>query len=123
MDIIKRRGEIVIKIFSAIVRIFVYSVIPFALTLLSVFYIRYVPTIMGNVCGVTGNEFCYEPLPRAGFPFSYWIDKGGVSVMGTLELTDEISILAFGADFLFYFLIVFFVDKFIKRWRKRKQAA
>ena len=123
MDIVKRRSEIVIKIFSAIVRIFVYSVIPVALTLLSVFYIRYVPTVFGNVCGPNGNEFCYQPLPRAGFPFSFWIDKGGVSVMGTLEFTDEISILAFGTDFLFYFLIVFFIDKFIKRWRKRRQAA
>jgi hypothetical protein len=86
MEIVKRRVEISLKLFSAVVRVFIYNAIPFTLTLLSAFYIRHIPTVVGNVCGVTGDEFCYESLPRAGFPFSFWIDQGGVSVMGRLDL-------------------------------------
>jgi len=79
MNNVKKRVEITIKIFSALVRIFIYSVIPFTLTLVSAFYICYAPTVVGNLCGPAGDEFCYQPLPQAGFPFSYWIDQAGIS--------------------------------------------
>jgi hypothetical protein len=114
MEISKRRVEITLKIFAVLVRIFLYSVIPFTLTLLSTFYIRYIPTVYGNVCGPAGDDFCYKPLPRAGFPFAYWMDQGGISVMGQLGFEDELSVLAFGADFFFYLLLVFAVDKLVR---------
>ena len=121
MDIIKRRVEITLKIFSVFVRILIYSTIPFILTLLSAFYVRPIPTVVDNVCGPAGNEFCYTPLPRAGFPFAYWFDQDGVS--GRLRFKDKTSALAFSTDFLVYFLIVLFIDILITRWRKRKEAA
>ena len=122
MDIFKRRVEITLKIFSVFVRILIYSTIPFILTLLSAFYVRSIPMVVDNVCGPAGNEFCYTPLPRAGFPFSYWIDQGGVSVMGQLGFEDKVSVLAFGADFLVYVLFVLLIDRLIQKWRKRKAA-
>ena len=101
-------------------KIFLFGVFPLLLTLLSVFYIRYVPTVVGNLCGPNGNEFCYEPLPRAGFPFSYWIDVGGISVEGELGIDDDFSVLALGADFLVYASIVFILDRYIQRERVRE---
>ena len=101
-------------------KIFLYGALPLLLTLFSVLYIRYVPTVVGNLCGPNGNEFCYEPLPRAGFPFSYWIDRGGISIEGELGIDDDMSALAFGGDFLVYALIMLIVDRFIQRWRKHK---
>ena len=120
MDIIKRRGEILLKIFFGLVRIFLYSVIPLFMAMLSVIYVRYVPTVVGNLCGPNGDEFCYRLLPRGGFPFAFWIDQGGVSVMGQVGFEDKFSVLAFGADFLFYALIVLLIDIFIQRRRKRR---
>lgn len=123
MDIIKHRIEITLKIFSTLARIFLYSVIPFTLTILSMLNVRYIPTVVGNLCGPTGEDLCYRSLPQAGFPFSYWIDQGGVSIMGQLGGEDGMFALAFGADFLVYFLIVLLIDILIKRWRKRRQVA
>jgi hypothetical protein len=96
-------------------KIFLYGVLPLVLTLSSVFYIRYVPTVVGNLCGPNGNEFCYEPLPRAGFPFSYWIDVGGISVEGELGIDDDISVLAFGGDLLFFALVGFIIERLIRK--------
>ena len=120
MNNVKKRVGITLKIYSVLVRIFLYSVIPIFLTMLSAFYIRYVPTVVGNLCGPTGEDFCYRLLPQAGFPFAYWIDQGGISVMGQLDFEDKVSILAFGADFLVYVLFVLFIDRLIQKWRKRK---
>lgn len=120
MNKVKERVEITVKIFSALVRVFVFSIIPFFLTLLSAFFIRYAPTVFGNLCGPNGDEFCYTPLPQAGFPFAYWIDQGGVSVIGSPGIEDEFSALAFGADYMFYFLILFIIDLLIKKWRRQK---
>jgi len=101
-------------------KISLYGAFPLLLTLFSVFYIRYVPTVVGNLCGPKENEFCYEPLPRAGFPFSYWLDQGGISIQGELGIDDDFSVLAFGGDFLLFALIVFIVEQFIQKWRKHK---
>jgi hypothetical protein len=98
----------------------VYGAVSLTLTLLSTFHIRYVPTVVGNLCGANGIEFCYEPLPQAGFPFAYWMDSGGVSVQGQLGFEDKISALAFGADFLVYVLLVLFIDIIIQRLQRRK---
>jgi hypothetical protein len=120
MDIIKRRGEILLKIFFGLVRIFLYSVIPLFMAMLSVIYVRYVPTVVGDLCGPNGDELCYRPLLQGGFPFAYLIDQGGISGMGQLGIEDKFSALAFGADFLFYVLIVFLIDILIQRSRRRK---
>ena len=109
-----------IKTFPVFVRIFTYGALAFILTLLSAFYIRHVPTVVGNLCGANGMEFCYEPLPQAGFPFAYWVDSGGVSVQGQLGFEDKISMLVFGADFLVYVLLVFFIDILIQRLQRHK---
>lgn len=122
MNEVKERIGKTIKTFSGFVRVFVFSIIPFFLTLLSAFFIRYVPTVFGNLCGPNRDEFCYTPLPQAGFPFAYWIDQGGISAMGQLGFEDEISALAFGADFLFYFLIVLSIDFLIKRRRSQRHG-
>ena len=120
MNNVKKRVGITLKIYSVLVRIFLYSVIPIFLTMLSAFYIRYIPTVVGNLCGLTGEDFCYRLLPQAGFPFAYWIDQGGISVMGQLGFEDKVSVLAFGADFLVYVLFVLLIDRLIQKWRKRK---
>ena len=119
MDIIKRRGEILLKIFFGLVRIFLYSVIPLFMAMLSVIYVRYVPTVVGDLCGPNGDELCYRPLLQGGFPFAYLIDHGGISGVGQLGFEDKFSVLAFGADFLFYVLIIFLIDILIQRGRKR----
>jgi len=97
-----------------------YSVIPFFLTVLSSIYIHYAPTVVGNFCGPNGNELCYLSLPGAGFPFAYWIDQGRITGMGQVGFEDTFSALAFGADFIFYVLVVLFIDIFIQRWRRHK---
>lgn len=114
MDTVSRRAKIAR-------RIAVYGVIPLLLTLLSVFHIRLVPTVFGNLCGPNGDELCYEPLPQAGFPFAYWLDQGGISVVGHLGSEDYFAALAFGADFLVYVLIVTLAVKMMSKWRKRRQ--
>jgi len=115
------QGKSIGLIFTVPKRIFVNGALSLLLTLLSVFYLRYVPTIVGNICGPNGNEFCYEPLPQAGFPFSYWLDRGGISIEGQLGIDDDFSALAFGTDFLVYVLIMFIGNLFIQKWQRFKE--
>ncbi len=121
MDTVKHRVGLTQKFYTLLVRIFIYSAIPLLLTLLSVFYIRFVPTVFGNLCGPSGDDFCYKSLPQAGFPFAFWKDTGGISVMGHLGIEDDISGLAFAGDFLFYFLLLFAADTLINKCRNSKR--
>ncbi len=89
----------------------VLAILPlsFLATLVSVKYERAFRGVVGNVCDVSVDNphgFCYEDLPRGGFPFSYLFDQGGVQGEGILEGVDDTFKTGwFIADFIFYFII------------------
>ena len=43
----------------------------------------------GNVCGLSGDELCYQELLKGGFPFAYLHDKPGVSVRDQLGFFED----------------------------------
>lgn len=78
-----------------------------AATCVSVLIIRYEPGVVGNLCPQTIENpygLCFESLPVAGYPFSFWHDIGGVSVQGQLGAEDMFLISRFVASWLVWSL-------------------
>ncbi len=65
-------------------------------------------SVSGNLCGPTGDQFCYEPTLKGGFPFAYLYDKPGISVGRQLGPEDELKGVWFIADWLAYWALVVF---------------
>jgi len=63
----------------------------FALAVLSSFVQREGPELesYGNLCGPAGNENCYKPALKGGFPFAYLFDSPGVSVERQLSFGED----------------------------------
>ena len=81
----------------------------FALTCLSCGYERRGPelVVVGNLCGPSTSELCYEPALKGGFPLPYIYDSPAASVQGQLSLAeDKLRPGAFAIDVLFYFVIL-----------------
>ncbi len=43
----------------------------------------------GNVCGPGGNDPCYKPALKGGFPLAYLFDQPGISVEGRLFFFED----------------------------------
>ena len=80
--------------------------------------------IVGNVCDVTTvnpNGFCYEPLPQGGFPFIFYKDNPGSSVVGMLgPPEDDFYLAPFLGNVLFYFLLLNLVIFTYRRLKKKR---
>jgi hypothetical protein len=90
-----------------LVAVLVAAVAAFILTCASCAYQRRGPelVVVGNVCGPSGNDLCYEPVLKGGFPLAYIYDAPGVSVQGKLDLgEDKLRPGAFALDVFAYFV-------------------
>ena len=99
-------------------RLFVTSIvvliISVGLTLLSFAFQRSDPFNAGNLCGVNQDEPCLVPIPKAGWPLPYFVDKLGTSAMGILGFED-FRIIAFLLDLLFFVLLLSGIGLLINR--------
>ena len=84
------------------------TILSLVATVVSVKYERMYSGVTGNVCDVSAdnpNGFCYEDLPKGGFPFAYLYDQGGITMRGALEIFDSFYVTWFITDIVFYFLL------------------
>lgn len=76
---------------------------------------------VGNVCEVTEdnpNGFCYQDLPKAGFPLSFVVDSPSTSVVGAIGLEDDVLPGRFTTNVLIHFGVIsglFFAGKHLSR--------
>jgi hypothetical protein len=102
-------------------------VIAIALTLWSVNVEQIGPELVvyGNLCGLSGFDFCYKPVLKGGFPVAYLFDAPGISVerqLGFFE--DNLSVGALVLDVAFYFAIVLLTMLAVLRcWSALKKSA
>lgn len=78
------------------------------LALLSVSVERIGPELVqdGNLCGPSGNDPCYKPALKGGFPFAYLYDQPGISVQGQLAfIEDEFRVGGLILDIAVYFVL------------------
>lgn len=97
-------------------RVFILAI---TLTLTSSYVERIGPDLVsyGNLCGPTGDENCYKPALKGGFPFPYLYDAPGVSRERQLAFgEDKVRLGALAANIVMYFtvLLVLWVA-----WRRR----
>jgi hypothetical protein len=76
---------------SNVLRASLALVLAFALAALSSFVQCEGPELesYGNLCGPAGNENCYKPALKGGFPFAYLFDSPGVSVERQLSFGED----------------------------------
>ena len=89
-----------------------------ALTLLSVFVQREGPEVeaYGNLWGPAGNQDCYKPALKGGFPFAYLSDQPGVSVERQLSFgEDTLHPAALALDIAIYWSALMLALRFAKR--------
>ena len=72
----------------------------------SILYTRPFSGVVGNLCLKTDENpigYCYEMLPKGGFPFAFMWDNGGASVVGRLSwIEDDFRVLPFLGNWAFY---------------------
>ena len=72
----------------------------------SILFTRPFPGVVGNLCLQTDENpigYCYEMLPKGGFPFAFMWDNGGSSVIGKLSwIEDDFRLLPFLGNWWFY---------------------
>ena len=62
--------------------------------------------VVGNVCGVAGNEPCYQSVRNGGFPLGFVFDRPTVSVPYRLGAEDDLRLLPFLADVAFFWALL-----------------
>ena len=79
-----------------------------ALAMGSVGIQRYGPErgVFGNLCGPTGDDFCYGPLLNGGFPLGFVYDFPGISIENKLGAEDRFRIWPFLADVAVYWALL-----------------
>lgn len=61
----------------------------------------------GNLCGPGGNDPCYKPALKGGFPFAYLFDQPGISVPGRLSFfEDTLFVWPLILDIAVYFAVM-----------------
>ncbi len=98
-------------------------VLAVALALLSVRVQRRGPeqAAYGNVCGPTGDDLCYRPVLKGGFPVAYLFDTPGVSVENQLAFVeDDFEPLPFALDAALFFAAVTLGARIASRARIRR---
>ncbi|MCD2515602.1 hypothetical protein LQ564_04675 [Massilia sp. G4R7] len=96
-------------------------ILAIALALLSVWIERLGPELVvaGNLCGPSGNDFCYKPALKGGFPFAYLYDKTGISVEGRLSFfEDKFFVSGLMLDIAVYFAVTALVLRAL--WKTRQ---
>jgi len=83
----------------------VVLIISVGLTLLSFAFQGSDQINAGNLCGVNQDEPCLVPIPKAGWPLPYFVDKLGTSAMGVIGFED-FRMVAFLLDLLFFVLLL-----------------
>ena len=89
-----------------------------ALALLSVRIERIGPeqVVYGNVCGPTGNDFCYKPVLKGGFPAAYLFDAPGISVPDQLAFVeDKFHAGAFALNVALYVAVIVLGHRVVSR--------
>ena len=103
---------------SMVLRASLSFALALALTLLSVFVQREGPEVeaYGNLCGPAGNQDCYKPALKGGFPFAYLSDQPGVSVERQLSFgEDTLHPAALALDIAIYWSALMLALRFAKR--------
>ncbi|RYG98197.1 MAG: hypothetical protein EON58_07825 [Alphaproteobacteria bacterium] len=96
------------NIFRTIVMLVIAFVLAITLTLVSSYVERVGPDLVsyGNLCGPTGNEKCYKPALKGGFPIPYLHDAPGVSRERQLAFgEDNVRLAALATNIVVYFAI------------------
>ena len=88
----------------------IFIVVAFVATMFSSYYEQSFPDIVGNECPKTKHNesgFCYELLPKGGFPVSYLYDNSGTSVVGSLSfIEDTFYPQWFLVDLIFFYALL-----------------
>jgi hypothetical protein len=94
-------------------------VISMGLALASFFYQRIGPAqgFVGTECG-DPTDRCYGPVLNGGFPLPFVVDRPTVSVSNLLFVEDEIRILSFLIDMLFYLILYVVTRQIVVRQLK-----
>ena len=95
----------------------------FGLTFLSLFLKRSYEGIVGTECEKIATNplgHCYEQLPAGGFPSSYLVDQGGVSVVGKLGPEDLFLLDMFLYNLMFYIITIAVLNFFVKKIRNSR---
>jgi hypothetical protein len=78
------------------------------------------PVEYGNMCGPQGNDPCYKPALKGGFPVPYLFDAPGVSVERKLSFgEDQLSAGALLVDIAVYFVAILLAARVAARLRRR----
>jgi hypothetical protein len=102
------------------------SIAAIALALLSVNVERIGPELVqdGNLCGPHGNDPCYKPALKGGFPFAYLFDQPGISVPGRLSFfEDTLFVWPLVLDIAVYLAAVLLVSRLASRLRPASPGA
>ncbi len=78
----------------------------------------------GNLCGPGGNDPCYKPALKGGFPLAYLFDQPGISVPGRLSFFEDtlfVGPLVF--DIAVYFVIILFAVRLASHCFSRGSSA
>lgn len=105
--------------FQKLVALGVVFILAITLSLMSSYVERIGPDMVsyGNVCGPTGNDKCYKPALKGGFPVPYLYDAPGVSRERQLAFgEDKVRLGALAANTAVYFALLFVVWI---TWRRR----
>jgi hypothetical protein len=74
--------------------------------------------VYSNLCGPTGDDLCYKPVLKGGFPVAYLFDAPGVSVEDQLAFfEDNFHPDAFGLDVALYLALILLGRWFVLRRR------
>ena len=80
--------------------------------------------VYGNLCGLTVDESCYEPVLKGGFPVGYLFDAPGISVQRQLSFgEDKLIISALILNIAFYFAILLCTILFVQHRRSARVRA
>jgi len=78
------------------------------------------PVEYGNMCGPQGNDPCYKPALKGGFPMPYLFDAPGVSVERKLSFgEDQLSVGALVVDIAVYFVAIMLATR-LAAWLRRR---
>ena len=97
-----------------------------ALALLSSNVERIGPELVqsGNLCGPVGNDPCYKPALKGGFPFAYLFDQPGISVEGRLSFfEDTLYAGLLVLDIAMYYAAILLAFRLLSRLRPASPGA
>lgn len=122
MPLVRSRG----RVLRAIGRTSVLLFVGLVLALASMRIQRRGPkqVAYGNPCGPTGDDLCYRPVLKGGFPVAFLLDVPGVSVEDQLAFgEDHFRAGAFWVDVALYWILALVAVRFIARPTSHRPGA